>query len=163
MNPVNLVHACVVEALNCGEDMAAFFSDLLQNRHANNQLIGPAVFMLTSCYVLAREKGFIVCPPEDPMVDFLGASQNRILFDLTKSLNANPVLAGDQLSGLVGGINCARRAGCTWHIPDQPEQAPIPVEIVGMVDRVTRTEVMRDSKGVITGSKQTESDSIQAV
>lgn len=161
MKTDNLVHARVIDAINDGEDLAAFFNDLLRNWRTGSNLIGPAVYMLAHCFVVARDGGFAVGQPDTSVSSFLSASQTRMLFDLNLSLNSNPVLAGEQLSGLVAAINFARNSGCTWSIPDQPQKAPIAVSIVSMVERVTKTELERDSKGLITASKQTESDAAQ--
>lgn len=160
MNLANFVEIRVIEAINSGEDLAAFFNDLFKNRATCNELIGPAVSMLTRCYVLARNNGVNFGGFDESVREFFGFSENRMLFDLMKTLNTDPVLAGSLLSGLVAFINVARKSGHTWHIPDRPQNSPVPVVIVSMVDRVTNTEVVRDGKGAITGSKQTESDAI---
>jgi hypothetical protein len=163
LNPVNLVHARVIDAITDGEDLAAFFNDLFKHRKTCSDLIWPAITVLADCYLMARDRGLAVGQPDESVSAFLGASRNRMLFDLSKNINSDFELAVKQLSGLVQAINVARNSGCTWHIPDQPQQAPVPVAIVSMVDRVTSTEVMRDGKGSITGSKQTERDAYPAI
>lgn len=154
----SLVHTRVIEALNNREDLAAFFNDLFQNQRTMAQSIGPAVAMLVHCFVVAREGRFPVGTPDASLAGFLGFSENKMLYELYKNINSNSDVASRQLSGLVHAINFASSSGCTWHALDQPQQAPVPVSIVSMVERVTKTEIARSANGLVTGSRQTECD-----
>lgn len=153
MKQVSVINERVVEAINSGEDLAAFFNDLFKCR----QMLGEALSHLTSCFIAAREKGLVVIEEDTPVTQFLKGSKNRILFELTKSANTDPVLIANQVTGLIASINAARKNGGIWSIPESPEKEPTPVTVVSMPKRTLTTSVVRGATGNIVGSTQTES------
>ncbi len=155
MTTDNTINLRVIDAINDGEDLAIFFNDLFQNRQTCQRMIGPALSMLAKCFVVARENGYPV-RDDASMGDFLKSNVSRICFDLEKSVNSNPELAGAQISSIVASINAARSNGCRWSMPEQRAAQPIPVTVVEMPKRTTTTSVVRGQGGNIVGSTTTE-------
>lgn len=146
----------VVNAINDGEDLAAFFNDLFVNRQRCGHMIGPALAMLTQCFIGAREGGFSVIQDDSPLGKFLNQDLERMLFDLEKSANTNSTLCADHVTGMIASINNARKNGLRWSLPEESSPPPIPVTVVGMPKRTKTTSVVRGSSGSIIGSTQTE-------
>lgn len=158
----NIVHARVIEAINDREDLAAIFNDLLTHRRACGDLIGPALYALASCYQVARDGGCDVAQCDASMAPFMAGSLNRMLFELMRNLNADIDAACRQISALLSAVTSARNAGNVWSIPSQPQQV-IPVQVVGMPERVTKTELFRDKNGLASGSQHIERDAVTGV
>ncbi len=156
MKPEYSISARVMNAINDGEDLAAFFNDLFVNREACRLMIGPAVASLAQHFIGARENGFSVIQDDSPLGKFLNQDLGRMLFDLEKSVNTNPTLFSDQMTGLVASINNARRNGVRWSLPEESSPQPIPVTVVGMPKSTKTTSVVRGSGGAIVGATQTE-------
>jgi len=158
MSKFSVVDSAVLEVLNSGEDIASFFNGLFSRMATCSEIIFPAVTRLVQCFVSARDGAQKVGDFDESLKSFLGASQSRILLEMHGSINADPVLAGHQLSGLIQSINLARESGCRWYLTEPPIVAAVPVSVVSMIERVTKTEVLRDKEGVIVGSRQLEND-----
>ena len=157
----NFVQERVIEAINGNEDLAALFTDLVNSRRSNATLTGQSIYILALVYVAARDSGCDVTPCNPALTEFMGSSFNKILFELTRSINADVELVCKQLSAIVSAINNARNAGNVFSMAIKPV-ASMPVYISGMVGRVTTTEVHRDPKSLeITGSVQVEKDIVQ--
>jgi hypothetical protein len=148
--------ARVINAINDGEDLAAFFNDLFINRQGCSHMIGPALGILTQCFVAARDNGLPLTEGDSTLARFLSQDLGRMLFDLEKSANTNSTLCGDQLTGLIASINNARRSGYTWSLPEKSSPPPMPVTVVGMPKSTKTISVVRGASGSVVGSTQTE-------
>ena len=156
MTTENTIYARVIDAINDGEDLAAFFNDLFLHRQGCSHMIFPALAMLTKCFVVARENGFSVNQDDPSLGKFLNQDVGRMLFDLEKSVNTNPTLCAYQVTGIVASINKARSNGYRWSLPEKSSPPPIPVTVVGMPKSTKTTSVVRGSGGAIVGATQTE-------
>lgn len=160
MNSEQNTQTRLVDAINGGEDLAGLLNSLFLRRHQFPQLIGAAVSMLAHCFIAARDGGSVVTQSDTSMGVFLSGNLTRLLFDLNLSVNGDGDLASRQISSMVSAINSARETRTTWIISPQPEVSPVPVAVVSMVNRETKTEVLRDGKThAIIGSTQREFDS----
>ena len=140
---MDVIHARILEAVNQGEDLIAFFSGLTLNHRKCPHFLGPAVYMLSNCYRAARDAGFAVQQTDPAMVEFMASGRDRMLYELTWSINTNGNLAADQLFAMICSFYACKRAGFTWSFVTQ-SPTPVAVSIVKMPNLITTTEVKRD-------------------
>ena len=158
MHPNTIINTRVLGAINQGEDLAELLNGLSRTHAKCRDLFGPAIAMITHCYLVARDGGHIASEPDQALAEFLSGSLARMLFELTVSVNTDGELASRQISAMVSAINACRQAGCKWTVPEY-HPAPIPVAVLSLPERVTSTEIRRDLKtNTITGSMQIETD-----
>ena len=156
MNSNHTVHARILEAINQGEDLAELLNGLFRTHDKCQNLLAPALYMLSHCYQAARDAGQAERQADPAIVEFMSGSLERILFDLNVSVNTDPSLVSRQLSAMVISINAYRQAGFRWTAP-VVSPAPVPVSVVEMPVFVTTTEVKRNPKTLeITGSVATQ-------
>lgn len=159
MDPQHTTNTRMLEAVNQGENLADLLNSLFRTHDKCQNLLSPAIVMLTRCYQAARDTGQIANQPDAELDKFMAGSFERILFELNVSINSDCALASRQLGALVFALNAFREAGFRWSVTAR-SQPPIPVAVVEMPARVTTSEVRRDpSTNSITGSVQTEKDS----
>lgn len=164
----------MLEAINGGEDIAAFINDLAKSRSRNPELFGGAISCLIVIYHSGRDHGGVIPETPDPEQSrILKCSQVEACFTLTRTLNSGEIdVLNRQLSALIAAVNQMRKH---WHWPvsrvqdtkpevidvrvvSMPPSAPAKVEVLSMPTRTTTISVQRDKTGKAVGAIHTETD-----
>lgn len=143
----------MIEAINAGENVPRLLLRLFKDKRkpVGAALLSGALCGLLATYSAARSAGYKAVCTDPAIKEFMSGSDDRISFDLTQALNTSDLelqsAAGEYLIAL--SLFCAGLKGKVSVTPVQaqvaPAAAPIAVQIVGMPERVTETQVSRDT------------------
>lgn len=156
--------AAVFQLLEQSGDLGGFLSRTwaasLDSRQSKEVFAG-AVGGLIDCVATLRAGGVRLAgwPPKD--AEFLRQPSAVLAADLGAAINASePTEDMRHKISLLANFAASARAQGALHFPKQKAQAANvqKVEIVGLPDRVTTTDIRRDGDGNITESVQTERD-----
>jgi hypothetical protein len=165
-----------LEAVNAGEDLAAFINVLISNIHRTMPLLTDALSCLVGCHESARRAGHFATPSLDPEIrQLLAKSGTTICFELTLALSGNDgKRTSKMISGLLESVNELRRK---MHWPDTrqtatstlidvrvvampPSDAPevVSVKVIEMPKRIRTVSLICDEAGEAVGSTHVEVD-----